>query len=122
MSDVEQYIEDDLSDFLGALRYDNNKTNRSQLNVFIHALFIFQQRQRERGDLWARFDEHDSFHHLRSKVARIGAMLENGAYRTDGTIRSTLNDEILDAINYSAFLWRHVNGGGWVPDVERSDI
>lgn len=120
-SSTSMYIQPALEDFLRALRREPTRPLTQHLNVLTNALSIYDERSRERGELWAQFDEHDSFHHARSKLARIGAMLQDGSYKTDLEMRSKLNDEILDLINYVVFLYRHVNPG-WKPDVPRSEI
>jgi hypothetical protein len=119
---ISTYTGDKQQEFLRALGYDDDVDLRNQLGVFIHAQFIHQERTKLRGHIWAQFDEHDAFHHVRSKAARIGAMLQDGSYKTDMEVAAKLREEVLDLINYGAFLFRHVTGGGWVPKVERSTI
>lgn len=125
-SHTSMYIQPAMEEFLRAIRREPSRTLTQHLNVLTNALSIYDERSRERGELWAQFDEHDSFHHARSKLARIGAMLQDGSYKDKDKLemiemRSKLNDEILDLINYVVFLYRHVNPG-WKPDVPRSEI
>lgn len=89
---------------------DSASSERQHAEALNAALAIFRERSKERGDLWARFDEHDSFHHARSKLARIGVHLQQGSYKNDDELRDRLIDEIDDLVNYAVFLRRHVTG------------
>jgi hypothetical protein len=114
--------EDDMIEIHG---FDATRSEVQQAKVFDKALKIFHERNATRGDLWARFDEHDAFHHMRSKVARVGAMLDVKAnYDNDPERTFTgvdeLIDDAIDLINYTAFLIRHLTDEK--PDVPRSDI
>jgi hypothetical protein len=119
------YIVDKMTDYIEETGMRATPEMIQHLTVIHKALHIYNQRSKTRGELWARFDVHDSFAHARSKLARIGAMLQH-AELNPTTPRTTaelevLNDEIIDLINYAAFMYRHVNPG-LKPRVEPIDL
>jgi hypothetical protein len=104
------------------LPYDTGMVQH--MEVLYEALRIYNERSKTRGELWARFDVHDSFAHARSKLARICVLLQqNYVINTPKGVAEleVLNDEIIDLINYAAFMYRHVNPG-LKPRVEPIDL
>lgn len=97
--------QDDLFARLGLPHNDENANQ--QFAVFMKAMRIYVEREGVRGSLWAQFDEHDAFHHMRSKLARI----EHSIMNHKATI-----DDALDLMNYTAFLIRHIYG--WKPEYD----
>lgn len=123
-------IEDTSSMFVYGNDEGFDVAQAQHLDVLAKSLGIYMERTEVRGELWAEFDEHDSFHHMRSKVARIGVILQDGRYSDTqliddpplinaDSLRKTLLDEAYDLINYTAFLIRHITGEK--PRVKKTD-
>jgi hypothetical protein len=83
---------------------DVNDENIAQLQVFIEAMHIYQEREASRGGLWKDAGAKDSAHHLGSKARRITFAVEHN--KPEAVI-----DDGLDAINYAAFAVRNVRAG-----------
>lgn len=94
-----------------------------QNSIMQEALAIKDERARVRGEVWRTFDEVDSIHHMKSKVARVDAarqiMTDNGPHLDDSLgmseeaedeIRQAAIDDCHDIINYAAFTIRHLRG------------
>ena len=90
------------------------KTFRQQFAVFESAMNIFANRELARGGLWARHDESDKLHHMKSKLARIEAGLQMLPSVSDENARmvivAAVLDDAHDLINYTAFLVRLMTG------------
>lgn len=102
-----------------------------QMSVFGHAATVYDDRHQLRGDAWVPFPPSDLVHHIRSKTARIEAMVqkletaENDLQETiegiDDTdpykveafinqLRKEIADDAYDLINYAAFTVRRTRG------------
>lgn len=121
---VERYVGNIYASFLEDMDLPSDKIYMQHFDLLMRAMQIYVEREKTRGSLWAAFDEHDSIHHMRSKLARIIQMAENGTARStdiisdDKTGRDLFMDEVLDLVNYAVFCGRHIFG--WKPEVERS--
>lgn len=112
----------DIPDDVKIVDSDLLKSMNQQVAVMSAALSIYAERGETRGELWARFDPQDAFHHMRSKLARIATLLppQGTPLPYPEPLTSHLVDEGLDLINYVAFMLRHITGEK--PDVEPIDI
>jgi hypothetical protein len=121
---VERYLGRIYESFLEDVDLPSDKVYMQHFDLLMRAMVIYVEREKTRGSLWAAFDEHDSIHHMRSKLARIIQMAENGTAHSheiiaDGKTGVDLfMDEILDLVNYAIFCLRHILG--WKPQVDRS--
>lgn len=84
---------------------DANRDEFLQKEVMEDALRIYKQRERTRGGLWKDFGPEEDAMHMRSKAARVHAIIFNPSVPNNDAL-----DDALDLINYAAFLVRKVRG------------
>lgn len=91
--------------FLASMSVPVTETNLQQLQVFKHALRVFNERNEGRGDLWKNFDARNHAVQMQSKAARCLFSAENG-------LADQGLDDALDMCNYAAFFVREATPEG----------
>jgi hypothetical protein len=109
------YAASDCIAAIGGTRAD--KSHEQHMETLIQAYLIFGDRSLVRGDLWAEHDVHDAWSHAKDKLFRVQTVLERlEAAKAEKNhvlslrMKEAINDDILDLINYAAFMYRHLNG------------
>lgn len=102
-----------LIDFLESLGLDPSHDMLAQLRVFAEALYIYEERERQRGSAWKGLGCDDKAHHIRSKAARINHIVASTLTASEEETHLTYSngtDEALDIINYAGFYIRQARG------------
>jgi hypothetical protein len=104
----------------------DNDEEFPHVHALAQAFRIYQERSRTRGQNWARFDEHDAWSNMRSKLSRIQVGIEQLAripqsqpayFDLRRELTDAIEDDALDLINYTVFLIRHIRHD--IPEVEK---
>lgn len=82
-----------------------DEREREHLAVLFEAFFIFQEREQKYHGLWREGGWTDSAHHIRSKGARVGTLLNGVASLSDAELYL---DDAHDGINFNAFFVQNV--------------
>lgn len=88
-----------LAGALGELGLPVTEDMAEQLSFFVEAMKIYEKRGRKYGDAWKKYGANDCLFHMRSKLARIQAVIERG---NDGDL-----DDGIDLLNYTVFAMRN---------------
>lgn len=89
---------------LTALGFENTEDNWEQLSYFAEAMRLYEKRGKKYGDAWKDYGFQDCMFHCRSKMKRLGAVLQNIAAEVAGDLEI---DDGIDLLNYAVFAMRN---------------